>query len=274
MIRSALRRIHRLSAFAALLTAVTCAAQTGLQAPNAGTTTDLEPILQKLQASAKTITEALPSFTCREHIDSRQWKGPIVFRAVQLDSLFRDIRDTNPGAISPFFDSRTNPTDGSMLDLISHTPPLPLISGGTFWVTEQNVAPAERTDMRYKLLPSSPAKADTGISGSIHFAYRGTFPIWINGVHSSRRVGGSAWVDPSGRLLRTEVKARAPQDKTLTTVVDYAPVTLDGVAYDLPRRIHAELHDLTTTDWSDFTANYTGCNLFKATVRILPTGSN
>lgn len=281
VLSSALRVANKFAILTPLLIALACTAQTGSQPSEAPTAVDLEPILQKLHTSAKAITETLPSFTCREHIDSRQWKGSVVFRAVQVDTLFRDVRNTDPAAISPFTDSRANPADGSRLDLVSHNPPLPLIVGNMFWVSEQNVAPADRTDMQYKVLSSDPVEPGFEPNGSMHFAFRGTFPIQIHGVESTRRVAGRAWVDRSGRLLRTEVKNTvpshnplAPQENIVTTVVDYAPVTLDNISYDLPSRIHVESRNSATTTWSDFTATYSECELFKATVRILPSGSN
>jgi hypothetical protein len=238
-------------------------------------TANLNALLDQLHASSAAITTSLPSFTCEEQAVSRSKDGDTVVKNVQLHSIYREIRNSDPSSSRLFLDSRTSPDDGTAISLGKLRPPF--WEGGIYWAYSQNISPADRKQMVYEVI--DPATLWSGAPAHVmEIAYRGRYEMTgINKV-SWRTVKGMAWVDSTtSQLLRIEVRImNVPSsgwitpNNTMTTTVDFAQVSLGPKNYDLPRRIHTELRDNGTSHSNDFTAEYSNCQLFTAHSRILP----
>jgi hypothetical protein len=113
-------------------------------------TANLDTLLDQLHASSSAITTSLPSFTCEERAVSRSKDGDTVVKNVQLRSIYREIRNSDPHSSILFLDSRTSPDDGTAISLGKLRPPF--WEGGIYWAYSQNISPADRKQMVYKVI--------------------------------------------------------------------------------------------------------------------------
>ena len=164
----------------------------------------LNTLLDQLHASSAAIITSLPSFTCDEQAISRSKNGDTVVKNVQLHSIYREIRNSDPHSSILFLDSRTSPDDGTAISLGKLRPPF--WEGGVYWAYSQNVSPTDRKLMVYKIIdpvtlwPGAPAHV-------MQIAYRGRYETTEADRDFWRTVKGMAWVDSnSGQLLRIEVR--------------------------------------------------------------------
>ena len=215
----------------------------------------LQVELQKLAATAQSLREDLPSFTCTETAVSQAIKKSKVKEQVRFVAEVRVERTTAGRLDEQLQVTEVNgkPHSGGRFD-----PPF-MVRGG-FGESLFFFLPATQTCFRYSLSPDR-----------IDFESQpGSFDR-----DECRSMGGPrgfALLDDAGRV--THVERTVPPDLALqvhavdSAAIDFAPIELDGKVYPLAVR---EVSDARKDDYNlHFEATFTGCHLFKATSRILP----
>ncbi len=245
------KSLARLAAFAASL-AISCAALPGASAQEPASL-NLQQELQRLGAAANELEHALPSFTCQESALSQELKGSKVLRGVQFIATLRAQR----GA------------DGKLDETISITSVngqpftnghfhLPVFVRGGFDQMMRFFAPNQQACYRYSLAP-----------GRVNFAsIPGADPLLCKDSGTT----GFALLDAAGNATRIERRvdpamARAHHAATYAAD-DFAPIELNGHTYRLAHHLYAELP--VGNGVGAFTADYSACKLFTATVTISP----
>jgi hypothetical protein len=231
---------------AALLPAAACAQQ--------GPTMNLPGELQRLGEAATTLEHMLPNFTCQEHAVSRALKGKKVIMTTQFVSTLRAQREADGTLKESFTVSEVNGKP-----FTSGTFHLPVFVSGGFDQAMRYFAPENQHCYRYALSV-----------GRIDFA---TLPA-APGLPQCKEkdLQGYALLDAEGNVTYLE-RHVAPETAVAVheanfAAVDFAAITLNERTYQLSRHLYAEMpmHNRPTT----FTADYTDCKLFTATVTIRP----
>jgi hypothetical protein len=215
---------------------------------------DLAQELQRLGEAAAALDRSLPGFSCEENVVSRELHGDKVHRSVSLGMKLRAERAAD-GRLQEAFS--ITQVDGKPFTTGHFAMPV-FVSGG-FDKAMRYFAPAEQACYRYSL--GAGRIEFTGISDAKH-----TPPCQNAGL------SGFAQLDAAGNVTHLERRADAEIAKNQRmaefAAVDFAQVTLNGRVYQLARHLYSEVpkgRNLTT-----FTADYTGCKLFTATVTIRP----
>jgi hypothetical protein len=208
--------------------------------------------LKRLGEAAVALERTLPNFSCQEKAVSHELKGNKVVQSVEIGATLRAQRDA----------------DGSLNEAIAFTEVngqpfstghfhLPVFVSGGFDQAMRYFAPEKQACYSYSLSP-----------GRIDFATLSDSPG--PPLCKEKDLQGFALLDADGNVTRIERRvapeaARAAHEATYA-VVDFAAVTLNGRTYRLSQHLYAEMpinrHPTT------FTADYTDCKLFTATVTL------
>lgn len=244
------KSLARLAAYASL--AISCAALSGASAQQPGSLS-LQQELQRLGAAATELEHALPSFTCQESALSQELKGGKVLQGVQFIATLRAQRGAD-GKLDESI-SITNVNGQPFTNGHFH---LPLFVRGGFDQMMRYFAPDNQACYSYTLVP-----------GRINFqSLPGADP------HLCKDSGttGFALLDTAGNATRIErrvdpamAKAHHAADYAAD---DIAPIELNGRTYRLAHHLYAEMP--VGNHVGAFTADYTACKLFTATVTISP----
>jgi hypothetical protein len=238
----------RIPALALSIVALLTAVARAQQAPSP----TLAQELQRLGEAATTLEHALPNFTCQEKAISRALKGKKVTMTTEFVSTLRAQRGAD-GSLDESF----APTEVNGKPFTTGSFRLPVYISGGFDRAMRYFAPAQQVCYRYSLSP-----------GRIDFAAIDDPALSASCKEATTR--GFALLDAEGNVTRVErrVEPEAAQARHEATyaVVDFAAVTLNGRTYRLSQHLYAEMpmfHHPTT-----FTADYTDCKLFTATVTL------
>jgi hypothetical protein len=211
--------------------------------------------LQLLGEAATTLEHALPSFTCQETALSQRLRGKKVLQGTQFVATLRAQR-TADGTLDESI-SITSVNGRPFSNGHFH---MPLFVRGGFDQMMRYFAPEQQACYRYSLAP-----------GRVDFqSIHGTDPLVCKDG-----VTGFALLDAKGNAIRIErhvdpAMAR-PRRAATYAADDFAPMELNGHTYRLARHLYAEVPQGNDTD--AFTADYTDCRLFTATVTISPATS-
>jgi hypothetical protein len=212
---------------------------------------DLRQELQLLGDAATSLQHALPSFTCREDALSQMLKGKKVTQGVPFVATLRAQRTAN-GTLDESI-SITSVNGKPFTNGHFH---LPVFVRGGFDQMMRYFAPGQQACYRYSLTP-----------GRVNFvSIPGADPLLCKDSGTT----GFALLDAKGNATHIERRmdpamARAHRAATYAAD-DFAPIELNGHTYRLARHLYAELP--IGSDTGAFTADYTACKLFTATVTI------
>jgi hypothetical protein len=213
---------------------------------------DLKGELQRLGEAATTLEHTLPNFTCQEKAISRALKGKKVTMTTEFVSTLRAQRAADGSLDESFSFSEVNGkpfTNGTFR--------LPVYVSGGFDKAMRYFAPTLQVCYRYSLSP-----------GRIDFAAINDPPGQPQ--CKEKDLQGFALLDAEGNATHVERRvapeaAQAVHEATYAAV-DFAAVALNGRTYWLSQHLYAEMpmfHHPTT-----FSADYTDCKLFTATVTL------
>ena len=209
--------------------------------------------LQLLGEAATTLEHALPGFTCQEKALSQKLRGKKVLQGTQFVATLRAQRTAN-GSLDESI-SITSVNGQPFTNGHFH---MPLFVRGGFDQMMRYFAPDNQACYSYTLVPGrinfqSLPGADPHLckdSGTTGFALLDTAS---NATRIERRV------DPA------MAKAHHAADYAAD---DIAPIELNGHTYRLAHHLYAEMP--VGNHVGAFTADYTACKLFTATVTISP----
>ena len=235
-----------------LLAAMTFSGALGVAPAQQAHAMDLKGELQRLGEAALALEHNLPNFTCQEKAVSRALKGKKVTWSTQFAGTLRAQR-TTVGTLDEFF--VPNEVNGKPFTTGAIHYPV-MISGG-FDKAMRYFAPAQQVCYRYALSP-----------GRIDFAAINDPPGQPQ--CKEKDLQGFALLDAEGNITRVDrhvaPRAALANHEATYAVVDFAAVTLNDRPYRLAQHLYAEMpvnHHPTT-----FTADYTDCKLFTATVTL------
>ncbi len=223
----------------------------GLQRP----TLTLPAELRLLGAAAESQRNDLPSFVCEETGLSQEIKKGKVKEHL---SFVAEVRVEKHGEGRLFEDLEIAQVNGKRYSGGGFHPPF-MVQGG-FGESLFFFLPRTQACFNFKLSP-----------GRIDFdSPAGTFERPECGETGAPL--GFALLDEGGNI--THLERQVPADYALRmhvvdfTAIDFAPVELDGKLYPLTSKVVADVPKDGNT--LHFEANFTGCHLFKATIRVLP----
>jgi hypothetical protein len=212
----------------------------------------LADALQRLGAQATRLEHGLPSLTCMESVISQEFRHKMVARSVDFTASLRAVR-TGDGDIRESYEFRT--LRGQ-----------PFTSGG--FVMPIYVAGGFTRSLRYFTPDQQPCYQYTLSGARIDFT---TAPSPPEGCHT-RGIVGFALLDDAGSITHLErrVAGRYAEQYRLVpfAVLDFTPLTLNGMTYLMTRHLYAEEPNGGSID--RFEAEYSDCKLFTATVTIGP----
>jgi len=212
----------------------------------------LQRELQQLGEAATALERALPNFTCQEKAVSSLLKGKKVSRSTEFEATLRAQRAADGTLNESFSVSEVNGKPFSTGHFA-----LPIFVSGGFDQAMRYFAPWNQVCYRYLLLP-----------GRIDFTALADPPKSASCKEATTH--GFALLDADGNVTRVERRveleaAQARHEATYATV-DFAAVQLNGRTYRLSQHLYAEvpINKHPTT----FTADYSDCKLFTATVTL------
>jgi len=213
--------------------------------------------LQLLGEAATTLEHALPGFTCQEKALSQKLRGKKVLQGTQFVATLRAQRTAN-GSLDESI-SITSVNGQPFTNGHFH---MPLFVRGGFDQMMRYFAPQQQACYRYSLAP-----------GRVNFqSIPGADPLICKDSGGT----GFALLDAKGNAIRIErhvdpEMARSRQAATYAAD-DIAPIELNGQTYRLARHLYDEVPQ--GNDTYAFTADYTDCRLFTATITISPATSS
>jgi len=243
------KSLARLAAFAASL-AISCGAFPGALAQQPDSL-DLQQELRRLGAAATELEHELPSFTCQESALSQELKGGKVLHGVQFVATLR----AQHGADGKLDESISITSVNGQPFTNGHFH-LPVFVRGGFDRMMRFFDPDQQACYRYSLMP-----------GRVNFAsIPGADPLTCKDTGTT----GFALLDPAGNATRIERHMDPAMARTHHAADyaadDFAPIELNGHAYRLAHHLYAELP--VGNGVGAFTADYTDCKLFTATVTL------
>lgn len=249
-----LRPTRRNAATAIILCAALFFPGTRAAAQSNPGSTELRQTLDRLGALAESLQHSLPSLTCVETGISEALRKGKVKRHVAFVANLRAIRNPGAGLHESFTLTQINGKP--------YTKPgyaFPYFAGEGFESATIYFWPRQQPCYLYTLSP-----------GRIDFQ---TIPDAAS--HPPCRaegVRGFALLDAAGNV--THVERTVPQSSTRDfhlapyAAIDLAPVELNGHSYQLARHIVSETYHEDIT--GHFEATYSNCQLYTASVTILP----
>lgn len=230
----------------------------------------MEQLLSRVEANTEQYKSTVPSFLCEEHITSQELHDGKLKHATTVEALFRVTRSSSPAA--PLDESREVRTiDGQ--PSTDKKLRLPISFSGGFGGALSKYLSVERRQCfdyqpddayagpagtnGYTFIPR-PAAANEPVCASILPGTTGKFVVdstSMQVLHIERTVP-----HPIGR----------DHDVLGTVAVDFAPVTLNGASFWLPRTITALTSETPKTNAFHFTAQYSNYHRFAASSTILP----
>jgi hypothetical protein len=216
---------------------------------------ELQQLLQRLADVAESLEHSLPSLTCVETGVSEGLNKGKVKKHVDFTANMRAVR-TPAGALSESF--TLTQINGKPYSKSSYS--FPFYTRGGFDSALAYFLPTHQPCYVFTL--SSPGRIDFHITPDA----ASHPPCHADGMR------GFAFLDPHGNITHIErtVSAQAVQDFQLTpfAAIDFAPVELNGHLYRLSHHIVTEYARGDNT--GRFEATYSNCQLFTASVTILP----
>jgi len=218
---------------------------------------DLRRELQLLGEAATTLEHELPSFTCQEKVLSQRLHGKKVLQGIPFVATLRAQRTADGN-----LDESITITNVNNQPFTSGHFHLPVFVRGGFDQMMRYFAPQQQACYRYSLAP-----------GRVNFqSIPGADPLICKDSGGT----GFALLDAKGNAIRIErhvdpEMARSRQAATYAAD-DIAPIELNGQTYRLARHLYAEVPQ--GNDTYAFTADYTDCRLFTATITISPATSS
>jgi hypothetical protein len=204
--------------------------------------TNLDSILQRLDANLRDYETGVPSFFCKEHALSELELGSdtSTYRRTVADSTFRVLRASDPGQPVQLQESRIvntidgKPTTGDTAQLDS-----PIAVFGVFSGALKMVSTSSRACFQYRLHP--PRKnAPTAIDFS-SLPAKDRAP----GCQYTEKTSGKALIDPASMRV-VHIETRTSDHEILPGLrgdwdwsIDYARVALNGKTFWLPSTIRS-----------------------------------
>ncbi|MDQ2834197.1 MAG: hypothetical protein M3Y50_10705 [Acidobacteriota bacterium] len=227
-------------------------------------------MLSRVEANAEQYKSTVPSFLCDEHITSQELHDGKLKHATTADALFRVTRSSSPGA-PPDESRQVTSIDGK--PSTEKKLKLPITFSGGFGGALAKYLSAER----HQCFDYQPDPAYTGPAGTNGYTFIPRPAAANEPVCASILPGttGKFVVDTTSmQVLHIERTVPHPVGRDHgvlgTVAVDFAPVTLNGAVFRLPRTISAFTSETPKTDAFQFTAQYTHYHRFAASSTILP----
>lgn len=255
-------------ALAASLAAV-CFAQQPTAAPNPSAIS-LHDILLRLQGNLTDYLNNVPNFFCNERVISNRTQPGHPNKRTTTDSIFRLRRDSKAGKPVLSESREIKTVDGNRAN--GEELRGPSILNGVFASGANLVSLEMSRCFNYKLEP--PTTLNKAPAILISFTLKPEAQS-NDSCHGLENQSGRAFIDPA--TLHTErLETRIPNHQVSpgrkvlwTWAVDYAPVSLAGKQFWMPKTItsKADADDASAT-W-DFLANYSSYHKLAVTSRII-----
>jgi hypothetical protein len=215
----------------------------------------LKSLLVRLGAQAAALEQSLPSFGCEETAISQELRKEKVIRRVDFTALLR-VRRSPDGTLNESTEYATingKPFTGGGFTM-------PAFSEGGFRHALGYFSPDKQSCFTYTL---KPARIDfESAPGSS-----------LRPFCRSSGTRGFALLDADGNITHVErhvtPEGSAAFHLSPYAAIDVAPVTLNGITYQLSRHLVSERPNGKSVD--RFDADYTDCRLYTASITIGPT---
>ena len=238
---------------------------------------ELQAILESLEANREFYRTHIPAFFCSEHVVSRLDTGRrLEHKQVSVtDSVFHLTPVNAPNQAPDLIESRSemeiNGSPSTRTELQG-----PVILSNVFSRGLDNVSLSQKGCARYSLIPAS-GNQNKDIQ-NVHFeSVQG--PLNSPGCVFAEVVSGSVTFDKHVQQV-TRINATVPRHLIARPAdfgrwdisVEYGPVSLGAHTYWVPQRIGATLVPLDEDDavWR-FTATYSGFHKYEVESHILPS---
>jgi hypothetical protein len=204
--------------------------------------TNLDSILQRLDANLRDYETGVPSFFCKEHALSELQLGAdtSTYRRTVADSTFRVHRTSDPGQPVQLQESRiVNVIDGKPQTNDAAQIDSPLAVFGVFSGALKLVSTSSRACFQYRLHPPRKSAPITIDFSSLPAKDRAP------GCQYTEKTSGKALIDPATMRV-VHIETRTSDHEILPSLlgdwdwsIDYARVALNGKTFWLPSTIRS-----------------------------------
>jgi hypothetical protein len=239
-----------------------------LQAPS------LSDIIERVSQNVKEFQELLPDFVCSEKITSMRMESGTVTSQKIVESIFTSLQAPQRGLA--FAESRdVVAIDGKPVRSGTAMPRLPFGMGGGFGsLLTMTFSPENLKAHEYEL-PDTQKPQDSEnvlIRFKTKTGQRQLGEI-INGHAFFSNDIGKALIDVrTMQVLRLERQSldNPPPFASTSTVVAYGPVSIGEREFWMPQTVRSEVIERNSKKTALYTAEYTDCRKFTATVELKP----
>jgi hypothetical protein len=247
-------------------------------APSPPSPARLDSVIQSVSRNVREFQELLPDFVCKETITSATYKSGKVRKMTTVESIFTAVQKPDPNSPgrgrAAFTESRdVTSVDGKPVRHGTRMPRLPVQFAGAFGsLLTMTFSPENLQFHRYDLDARQPEAGKV----LVRFATREDqqkLRTFFEGEMLIDKDSGRALIDASAmQVIHLEREfLMLPRRLThLTIAADYAPVSIDGREFWLPRIIRSDGTERDPQNTQSYNAAYTDCKKFVADIRIVP----
>jgi hypothetical protein len=239
-----------------------------LQAPS------LSDIIERVSQNVKEFEESLPDFVCSEKITSMRMESGTVTSQKIVESIFTSLQAGQRGLA--FTESRdVVAIDGKPVRPGTAMPRLPFGMGGGFGSLLTMTFSPENIKVHDYEMPDTDKQQDNDkifVRFKTKPGQRQLGEI-LNGHAFYSNDIGKALIDVrTMQVLRLERQSldNPPPFASTSTVVAYGPVTIGEREFWMPQTVRSEVIERNSRKTALYTAEYTDCRKFTATVAIKP----